>query len=66
MLIESLSNYGHSLDRCSKLSRSSWLTAQGFGFKDVSRSHNIEITHVYLSIHLSVKSVQCWPPVSLL
>lgn len=61
------SNYGQSLGRYwSELSRQSWPTAQGSGFKDVSRSHNTEITHVYHSIHTSIKSVQYWPPASLL
>jgi hypothetical protein len=59
------SNYGYSLHRRSRLSRSSWLDAQGLGFNDVSRSHNIEISHVYNSIYLYVESAQCWPPVFL-
>jgi hypothetical protein len=56
-LIERPSSYGHSLGRCwSKLSRPSWLTAQGCGFMDVSRSHNTEITHVYHSIHFPLRA----------
>ena len=59
------SNCGRSLDGCSNLSRSSWLDAQGFGFNDVSRSHDIEISHVYNSINVSAESVRCWSIVCL-